>query len=111
MIADCSDYEAYEYNKSIPGLIGTLFSFVDKLVSSLGTSILSIMLLFAIGNESLDVTTSYQASLFVVFLIGGELFPIVGFIINLILMRNYELTQNKMLEISQALKKRLEEKN
>lgn len=111
MIADCSDYEAYKYNKSIPGLIGTLFSFVDKLVSSLGTSILSIMLLFAIGNESLDVTTSYQASLFVVFLIGGELFPIVGFIINLILMRNYELTKNKMLEISQALKKRLEEKN
>ena len=35
MVADCSDYETYQSGKYIPGIMGTLFSLVDKLVSSL----------------------------------------------------------------------------
>ena len=35
MVADCSDYETYRSGKYIPGIMGTLFSLVDKLVSSL----------------------------------------------------------------------------
>ncbi len=35
MTADCADYEVYRTGKYVPGLMGTLFSFVDKLVSSL----------------------------------------------------------------------------
>lgn len=108
MIADCSDYEAFKFNKNIPGLIGTLFSFVDKLVSSLGTSLLSIMLLLAMGRDSLDVTTKYSNSLFIVFLIGGIIFPLVGFIINIICMKSYELSKEKMMEISNELNQRLE---
>lgn len=108
MIADCADYEAYKYKKNVPGLIGTLFSFVDKLVSSIGTSILSVMLLIAMGHESLDVSTKYTTGLFIVFLIGGILFPIIGFIINLVCMQKYALTKEKMIEISNALNKRLE---
>ena len=108
MIADCADYEVYKYKKNVPGLIGTLFSFVDKLVSSIGTSILSVMLLIAMGHESLDVSTKYTTGLFIVFLIGGILFPIIGFIINLVCMQKYALTKEKMIEISNALNKRLE---
>lgn len=108
MIADCADYEAYKYKKNVPGLIVTLFSFVDKLVSSIGTSILSVMLLIAMGHESLDVSTKYTTGLFIVFLIGGILFPIIGFIINLVCMQKYALTKEKMIEISNALNKRLE---
>ena len=32
MVADCSDYETYRSGKYIPGIMGTLFSLVDKLV-------------------------------------------------------------------------------
>ena len=35
MVADCSDYETYRSGNYIPGIMGTLFSLVDKLVSSL----------------------------------------------------------------------------
>ncbi len=35
MVADCADYETYRSGKFIPGIMGTLFSLVDKLVSSL----------------------------------------------------------------------------
>ena len=39
MVADCSDYETYRSGRYIPGIMGTLFSMVDKLVSSLGSTI------------------------------------------------------------------------
>ena len=32
MVADCSDYETFRSGRYIPGIIGTLFSLVDKLV-------------------------------------------------------------------------------
>ena len=39
MVADCSDYETYISGKYIPGIMGTLFSLVDKLVSSLSATV------------------------------------------------------------------------
>ena len=34
MTADCADYEVYRTGKYVPGMMGTLFSLVDKLISS-----------------------------------------------------------------------------
>lgn len=42
MVADCSDYETYRSGKYIPGIMGTLFSLVDKLVSSLSATVVGI---------------------------------------------------------------------
>ena len=108
MIADCADYESYKYNKNIPGLIGTLFSFVDKLVSSIATSVLSLMIMIVIGNETLDVNTPYSNGLFIVFIIGGIIFPIIGYIINIVCMRSYELNKETMVVISNELNNRLD---
>ena len=41
MTADCADYEVYRTGKYVPGLMGTLFSFVDKLVSSLAATLVA----------------------------------------------------------------------
>ncbi len=43
MTADCADYEVYRSGKYVPGLMGTLFSFVDKLVSSFAPMIAGAM--------------------------------------------------------------------
>ena len=32
MTADCADYEVYRTGRYVPGLMGTLFSFVDKII-------------------------------------------------------------------------------
>ena len=50
MVADCSDYETYRSGKYIPGIMGTLFSLVDKLVSSLSATVVGIAVTF-IGLE------------------------------------------------------------
>ena len=52
MVADCSDYETYQSGKYIPGIMGTLFSLVDKLVSSLSATVVGIAVSF-VGLQSL----------------------------------------------------------
>ena len=34
MIADCTDYEMYRSGRFVPGMMGTMFSFIDKIISS-----------------------------------------------------------------------------
>ncbi len=102
MIADCSDYETYKTGKSVPGLMGTLFSFVDKLASSLATSIISLfMVLFSINT--ITAQTTYSDKLFYLVLICFIIIPILGFICSLIAMKYYPLSKDKMKEVQEKL--------
>lgn len=44
MIADCTDYENLRSGRFIPSMMGTLFSFVDKMISSFSSLIQGIAL-------------------------------------------------------------------
>ncbi|MBR1757600.1 MAG: MFS transporter [Lachnospiraceae bacterium] len=104
MTADCADYEIYRSGKYVPGMIGTLFSLVDKLVSSLAP-LLAGLLFAAIGfAEKLpDVSTPETLPLRLVgiFLTYGIL--IIGNIFNVIAMKHYPLTKEKMVEIQEKI--------
>lgn len=104
MTADCADYEVYRSGRYVPGLMGTLFSAVDKFVSSFAPMVASV--LFAmIGFKTTmpDVNTPYSASLLYVgiFLMYGM--PILGLICNTIGMKFYPLTKEKMAEIQEEI--------
>ena len=60
MVADCADYETYRSGKFIPGIMGTLFSLVDKLVSSLSATVVSIAVGFIGYNGLPTKTTPYM---------------------------------------------------
>jgi Na+/melibiose symporter-like transporter len=81
MTADCADYETYRSGKYVPGLMGTLFSFIDKMVSSLAPLIASL-LLAAIGFKEVmpDVDTPFSPQLKSVgiFLMYGLLIWVLG---------------------------------
>lgn len=100
MTADCADYEVYRTGKYVPGLMGTLFSFVDKLVSSFAPMISG--LLFAMvgyADELPDVNAPYSTGIHyvAVFLMFGIV--ILGLICNIVAMKFYPLTKEKMEEI------------
>ena len=57
MVADCSDYETYRSGNYIPGIMGTLFSLVDKLVSSLSATVVGIAVSF-IGSRACPPSTT-----------------------------------------------------
>ena len=104
MTADCADYEVYRTGKYVPGMMGTLFSFVDKLISSVAPMIAGFMFA-AIGfaDKLPDVTTPYSDELRYtsVFLMYGMI--VLGNIANVIAMKFYPLTKEKMEEIQEEI--------
>lgn len=100
MTADCADYEVYRSGKYVPGLMGTLFSFVDKMISSLAGMFVS-MLIAAIGFKTVQPTpdTPYSTSIFWVTMACFLGAPVIGWICNIMAMKYYPLTKEKMAEI------------
>ena len=91
MVADCADYEIYRSGKFIPGIMGTLFSLVDKLVSSLSATVVSIALLF-IGIDFLPLKeTPYAPGMNWVVIVCFCIIPMLAWEATLWAMKGYEL--------------------
>ena len=99
MVADCSDYETYRSGRYIPGIMGTLFSLVDKLVSSLGSTIVGAAVAM-IGIHTLpDGNTPYAPGMHGVVVVLFCVVPMLAWIATLIAMKGYTLTGDRMKEI------------
>jgi len=100
MTADCADYEVYRSGRYVPGLMGTLFSFVDKLISSLSATIVGILCAFIGFTEQLPtietICTPQLKGIAMVCMYGLVIF---GLLCNVVAMRFYPLTRDKMTEI------------
>jgi len=100
MIADCADYEVYRTGKHIPGMISGLFTFADKVFGSLNALIVG-MLVVAAGYGDMFPTPATESSsaIFTIAMICYCALPMIGWIINLVVLRYYNLTPDKMKEI------------
>lgn len=99
MVADCSDYEMYRSGNYAPGVIGTLFSFVDKLVSSLSTTVVGIAITLVGLSELPDTTTPYADGMNVLTIVLFCIIPMVAWLLTLLSMKGYTLTGPRMKEI------------
>lgn len=104
MTADCADYEVYRSGRYVPGLMGTLFSFVDKLISSFSTTFVAL-LFAAIGYTDVLPTpqSPYSTGIFVVTMFCFLGAPTIGWLCNIISMKFYPLTKEKMEEIQDRI--------
>ena len=99
MVADCSDYETYRSGKFIPGIIGTLFSLVDKLVSSLSATIVSLAV-GIIGIAGLPTkATPYVNGMNWVVIVLFCLVPMAAWALTLLAMKGYALDGQKIKTI------------
>lgn len=102
MVADCSDYETYRSGKYIPGIMGTLFSLVDKLVSSLSSTVVGI----AVGLIGLDILPTqyspYVPGMNTVVIVLFCVIPMIAWILTLIAMKGYSLTGEEMRHIQEV---------
>lgn len=102
MVADCSDYETYRSGRYIPGIMGTLFSLVDKLVSSLGSTIVGVAVAM-IGISTLpDGNTPYADGMHAVVILLFCIVPMLAWLATLIAMKGYTLTGARMKEIQEV---------
>ena len=100
MVADCSDYETYRSGKYIPGIMGTLFSLVDKLVSSLAQTLVAFLFLAFAGLSELPTdATPFSAGIKVAVIVMFCVIPMLAWIATLWAMKGYKLTGAKMKEI------------
>ena len=99
MVADCADYETYRSGKFIPGIMGTLFSLVDKLVSSLSATVVSVALLFIGVNNLATKTTPYVDGMNWVVIALFCLVPMVAWVLTLFAMKGYELDGKRVKTI------------
>ncbi|MBE6634581.1 MAG: sugar transporter [Ruminococcaceae bacterium] len=102
MVADCADYETYRSGKFIPGIMGTLFSLVDKLVSSLSATVVSIALLFIGVNDLPTKMTPYADGMRGVVIVLFCLIPMLAWALTLLAMKGYSL-DGKRLKTIQAV--------
>ncbi len=102
MVADCADYETYRSGKFIPGIMGTLFSLVDKLVSSLASAVVSIALM-CIGIKDLPTKiTPYADGMQGVVIVLFCVIPMIAWGLTLISMKGYTL-DGKRIKTIQAV--------
>ena len=99
MVADCSDYETYCSGKYVPGIIGTLFSLVDKLVSSMASLVVTVALMTIGVSDLPDVDSPYVEGMNWVVIALFCIVPMIAWIITLIAMKGYELSGPRMKEI------------
>ncbi|WP_087974174.1 MFS transporter [Oceanobacillus rekensis] len=104
MIADVSDYETYKTGRYVPGMMGTIFSFVDKLISSLAPALVGFLLFF-IGyrDEFPQLGETLTVALLIMTLVMKFGIPILGWICTLIAMKYYDLDDKRMKEIQTAI--------
>ncbi len=100
MVADCADYETYCSGKFVPGIMGTLFSLVDKLVSSLAATVVSLACI-VIGIKGLPTkATPYVENMNWVVIVLFCVIPMIAWIATLIAMKGYSLTGERMKTIN-----------
>lgn len=104
MIPDVTDYETYKTGRYAPGVMGTIFSFIDKMVSSFAQTLIGLTLAM-IGFKEIfpDVGTPYSNEIkwVTLFLFVGVM--MFAWIASLISMKFYELDKERMLEIQNGL--------
>lgn len=99
MVADCADYETYRSGKFIPGIMGTLFSLVDKLVSSLSATVVSVALMF-IGLKDLPTkATPFAGGMNWVVIALFCIIPMLAWTLTIWAMKGYSLDGKRVKEI------------
>lgn len=100
MIADCTDYEVYRSGKYVPGLMGALFSFVDKVFAALGTAFVGIALAAAgFGQQLPQISDKITDKIRCITLFLYCIIPIAGWLCSVLAMKYYKLDRARMLQV------------
>ena len=111
MLADVIDYEYYKSGKYCPGTIGSLFNLADKVISSLGPTVVAILCACIGFKGSLPTAEDpLTTPLFAIGILGLYGFALMGLIVNIICMKFYNLTPEYMQQIRAELDQRAQEK-
>lgn len=104
MIADINDYEASRSGKYMPGMVATVYTFIDKLISAAAPSLVGIAFACIGFTDKLpDVDTPSTTALFVFGLFFYYGTSVLGALCNTVAMKYYELTPQRMEQVREKM--------
>lgn len=113
MMADVVDYEAYRSGKYLPGTVAGVYSFVDKMVSSLGATIATACVaLVGYTTTAPQPTDTKTMPILVMGIFLSYVIPIIGWLCTLVAMKKTPISKEKMIEVQKAIAdKKMQEEN
>jgi Na+/melibiose symporter-like transporter len=106
MKADVTDYWMEQTGNYMPGSVSAVYSFIDKLISSLSSTIAAVTVaLIGYKNTMPQMGDEATWSVFWITMILMYGFPIVGWLCNVLAMRGYELDKERMVEVQKNIAK------
>ena len=97
---DVIDYELSRSGRYMPAVVTTAYSFIDKLVSSLSTTIVAVVVALIGYTEAMPQATDPLTSpLFNVTMLLWLGIPVLGWICTLVAMKFYPLDKETMVEV------------
>lgn len=101
MVADCTDYETYRSGNYVPGIMGTVFSLVDKIISSLQTLLLTVFIVYLVPglNALPGESTPYMPGMELSTIICFCLLPMLAWLVTVFCMTRYSLSGKKLQEV------------
>lgn len=100
MRADITDYELERSGAYMPGTVGAVYTFIEKIVASFGATIASLSVALIGYREvmpQMGDAATWPIFWVTMFLMFGM--PVVGWLANIIAMKYYELDMQRMVEI------------
>jgi Na+/melibiose symporter-like transporter len=104
MRSDVVDYELERSGKYMPAVVGGVYSFIDKLMTALAAG-LSAFCVAAIGYKDTMPQMGDKATtgVFLMTMVLSFGLPIVGWICNLVAMKYYPLSKERMVEVQRNI--------
>ena len=100
---DIIDYEFSRSGRYMPALVNTVYSFIDKLISSLAQTLVAFIFLLCAGLKDLPTdSTPYSGGIKVAVIIMFCVIPMLAWAATLWAMKGYSLTGARMKEIQEV---------
>ena len=110
MMADIIDYELDRSGKYMPGTITGVYSFIDKMVSSLGATVAAgCVALIGYTTVMPQPTDEKTPAIFVMTLALTYGLPILGWICTLVALKYSPLSKEKMVEVQKNIQDKKEQ--
>lgn len=108
MRADVVDYELERSGNYFPAVLGGVYNFIDKLITSL-SSLIAGAAITLVGYTSTKVPQMGDAPTWPILILAVVLtfgLPIIGWLINIIAMRFYSLDKERMVQVAKNVAER-----
>ena len=105
MRMDVVDYELERSGRYLPATVSAAYSFIDKLISALAPMLATLLIGFVgyTGDKIPQAGDELTIGIRIIIVVLFCILPIIGWLLNILAMRKFSLTKERMEEIQEKI--------